>query len=557
VPLPLGGKTPWPPRELGAVQNRMAAWSAWYSGDPDQLSAVYGGQSGYDPTGTGFFASEKGGWAHRGGVSGWLQRQFWGARTPMGERRTKLHMPIAGDIASTSARMLFSEPPTITVENTKTQERLDKLNRRLHTGLLEAAEVAAALGGVYLRVCWDKDERPDGPWISAVHADAAVPEWCYDRLGAVTFWRVVAADGSDVWRHLERHEPGAILHGLYRGSADELGTRMALEDHPATAGLVSDQMLPGDIIDTGVPGRLTAVYAPNMRPNRLWRASPAAAYLGRSDYAGVEALMDALDEAWSSWMRDLRLGKGRLVVPDVYLDSNGPGKGARFDADREIFQTLNLLPQPNGPATIEIVQFDIRVQEHATTCGELMARIVTSAGYSLQSFGMDSATAATATEVNSRDRKSETTRDQKIQYFAPELAELLETLMLVDNAQFGSGITAEEPEIEFGDSVSVDPESMARTLQLLEAAQAASTRTRVQMLHPEWDGDQVDEEVALIQGEQPGANLTDPGTFTGGPIDVTGQQLGPQPNQPQPPPGAPSYTADGVGLNAGPQPATG
>jgi hypothetical protein len=553
VPLPIGGKTAWPPRTLGGVQNRMLSWSAWYSGDPDQLSAVYGGQSGYDPTGTGFFASEKGGWAHRGGVSGWLQRLFWGARTPMGERRTKLHIPIAGDLAATSADLLFSEPPTISVENSKAQERLDKLTRRLHTSMLEAAEVQAALGGVYLRVMWDKEARPDGPWISAVHADAAVPEWRYDSLGAVTFWQIVEQDGDCTWRHLERHEPGLIMHGLYKGDCDELGDRVALEDHPATAGLVSSEMLPGDVIDTHAPGRLTAVYVPNMRPNRLWRNQPAAAHLGRSDYSGVEPLMDSLDETWSSWMRDIRLAKGRVIVPDVYLDSNGPGKGARWDVDREVYETLNMLPQPGGPPQMSIVQFAIRVEEHSRSANEMLTRIISDSGYSLQSFGMDSTTASTATEVASRERKSHTTRDRKIEYWKPELAEILETLMLVDAAQFGSGITAEEPDIEFGDTVSQDPESVARTLQLLEAAQAASTKVRVEMLHPDWDDDQVTEEVDLINGEN-GRSVEDPGTFRGGPIGITGQQLGLGVGQP---PGGPQTVVDGLGLNPAPAPATG
>ncbi|GAA0638162.1 hypothetical protein GCM10010174_70010 [Kutzneria viridogrisea] len=533
MPLPIGGKTPWPPRQLQPVQARVGTWSAWYSGDPDQLSSVYGGQIGTDPGNTGFFASQQGGYP-RGGMAGFFSRMWWGRRTPQGEQRSKLHIPIAGDIAATSANLLFSEPPTITVEAEKTQARLDKLTRRLKTALLEAAEVQAALGGVYLRVCWDKVQRPDGPWISAVHADAAVPEWCYDSLGAVTFWRIVDQDADVVWRHLERHEPGAIAHGLYKGSPDTLGTRMALEDHPATADLVDEQMLPGDIVPTGVD-RLTAVYVPNMRPNRLWRANPAAAYLGRSDYAGIEGPMDQLDEVWSSWMRDIRLGKGRAVVPENYLDSNGPGRGARWEADREVYETLNMLPQPGGPVQLEVVQFAIRVEEHSRTATELLARIVSDAGYSLQSFGMDSATAATATEVNSRDRKSETTRGRKQEYWRPELAEILETLQLVDATQFGSGITAEEPDVEWPDAATQDPESMARTLQLLQAAEAASTRTKVQMLHPDWDEQQIDDEVAAIRDEQ-GASTADPievasqiaATGTVGPPEPTSVEVDPQ-----------------------------
>ena len=40
--------------------------------------------------------------------------------------------------------------------------------------------------------------------------------------------------------------------------------------------------------------------------------------------------------------------------------------------------------------------------------------------------------------------------------------------------------------------------TVEQTAQALRAAEAASTKTLVQLVHPDWDGDQVDEEVALI-----------------------------------------------------------
>jgi hypothetical protein len=40
-----------------------------------------------------------------------------------------------------------------------------------------------------------------------------------------------------------------------------------------------------------------------------------AAPLGRSDFSGLEISLDTLDEAHASWMRDIRLGKARLIVP--------------------------------------------------------------------------------------------------------------------------------------------------------------------------------------------------------------------------------------------------
>lgn len=509
MPMPTGG--PWPPPAIQPIQNRITTWSAWYAGDPDQLSAVYGGPAGNDQSGTGFFASQRGGW--RAAVGSRLHRWFWGTPTPVGEKRSKLHVPIASDIASTSADLLFSEPPTLTVEDSGTQERLDELlDDGTHATLLEAAEICAALGGVYLRVVWDR-ELADRPWLSPVHPDAALPGWRWNRLAEVTFWRVVAEDGRCVIRHLEHHEPGAIRHALYEGTADELGHIVPLTEHPDTAAL-ADVLVDGDMVSTGVDG-LTAVYVPNMRPNRIWRHLPNAAALGRSDYAGGEQLMDALDQTYTSWMRDVRLAKARLIVPRTYLQSQGAGQGAVFEADREIYEALDVL---GGDDRMEISaqQFAIRVAEHLQTAQDLLARIVATAGYSGQTFGLTGEAAVTATEIVARERRSMITRDRKGRYWGPALAEIMETLLAVDAAQFNTAVTPDRPDVQFGDSVSEDPKTVAETVETLNRAAAASVETKVRMVHPDWDDTQVAEEVERIKGDS-GALVEDPGTFTGAP----------------------------------------
>jgi A118 family predicted phage portal protein len=496
VPLPAGGA--WPPPELRCVVDKLAVWSAWYCGEPDQLAAVYGGQTGHDPSGTGFFASQTGGFKATVGRA--VQRWFWGQRPPQGERRTKLHVPLASDIAATSADLLFSEPPSITVDDPATQVRLDELvDDGVHATLLEAAEIDAALGGVYLRVCWDR-ELADRPWLSAVHPDAAVPQWRWGRLVAVTFWRVLATSGETVVRHLERHEPGAILHGVYEGDADTLGRRVPLTEYPDTAAL-AEALTDGDTIATGITD-LTAEYVPNMRPNRVWRSTPAGAYLGRADIQGSEPLLDALDETYTSWMRDIRLAKGRLIVPSVYLQSQGRGRGATFDADQELFTGLEMLPQQGAATPITISQFAIRVAEHEATARALVAQVLRAAGYATQTFGETGDVAVTATEVTARERRSYVTRDRKIVYWRPGLRRVLQVLLAIDATVFGSGVDPERPVLEFGDGVSEDPKSVAQTLQLLTAAEAASTEVKVRMLHPDWDEDQIAAEVAAIRADQ-------------------------------------------------------
>ncbi|MET9954221.1 phage portal protein [Streptomyces sp. NPDC006339] len=514
MPLPSGNEQ-WPPAALDPVRDKLTVWDAWYCGDPNALSAVYGG--GTDPGGTGFFSSERGGW--RGAVGRAVERWFWGQPTPSGEKRSKLHVPIASDIAVTSASLLFSEPPTVTAGDTTTTARLKEIvDDGLHGTLLEAAELAAALGGVYLRVVWDRETYP-APWLDAHPATHAVPEWQWGRLSAVTFWRILEADGDRVLRHLEKHEPGYILHGLYQGTRDQLGVRVPLTDHPATAGIARALGPSGDAIPTGIT-KLTAVYVPNMRPNRLWRGNPAATHLGRPDIAGTEPLLDALDEVYSSWMRDIELGKGRIIVPGAYLESNGPGKGATWDPDRRVYSPLNLLPRAGDGATIEAVQFDIRVTEHRDTAQDLLEQILRSAGYSAQTFGEQGDAAVTATEVVSRNRMSFTTRNRKIVYWRPALVEAVETLLAIDKAVYSTGVTVGPPTIEFGDSISEDPKTLAETAEFLNRAEAASRDTLVRMLHPDWEDADVEAEVDRIL-EETGRLVADP-TLTGaeGPSDA-------------------------------------
>lgn len=537
MPLPEGGKVAWPPEHCQRINEQVSTWQAWYSGDTDQLSAVYGG----DAAGAGheFFASEQGGF--RRGVQkavDKVRRWFWGSQNRTGQPRQRLHVPIAGDIAAASADLLFSEPPAITVDPpqaaptapgqpgqpatpapaNRTQERLDDLvDDGTHATLLEAAELAAAHGGVFLRILWDTSLR-DRPWLSAVHTDTAVPEWRQGKLTAVTFWRVVQKRGRMVWRHLERHEPGKILHGLYRGEQDELGVPVPLTDHPDTAGLAqvvdAEQAIP-----TGHLG-LTAAYIPNMRPNRVWRGNAAAAPLGRSDLAGVEPLMDALDLAWSSWMRDVDLGKARLVVPQSYMENHGPGRGASIELDREVYEPVNSMDSgESGKISIEQVQFKIRVDEHSRTVMALKTEIVSTAGYSAATFGLDSEGAAqTATEVASRNRRSLITRARKIRYWRPALAEILEALLAVDAAVFRSGVVPQRPQIEFPPAVAADPKAEAETIQLLAAAEAISTEEKVRRLHPDWDDTEVAAEVERIRDDTGSPPMVDPGPAFGPPL---------------------------------------
>ncbi|WHM36304.1 phage portal protein [Streptomyces sp. BPTC-684] len=464
----------WPPPQWAPYYDEMRVDDAWYSGDPRRLARVY---------------------AHHKRPP--ERRRLWGRKSFEHRVDQRLHVPLPGDIASTSADLLFADMPTITVEDSATQTRLDQLldEGRAQQTFLGAAEQAAALSGVFLRITWDRD-LTDRPILSVMQPDGSLPEFRFGLLRAVNFWRELdGSDGGTVWRHIERHEPGRIVHALYEGTPDNIGRAVPLSEHPETADLVDSLDTDGDgqTISTGIRD-LTAAYVPNMLPNRLHRNSP----IGRSDYAApLHGLFDALDETWTSWMRDIRLARARLIVPDGYLRNEGPGHGASFDDDREVWHSLKM--PPNEGAGITLAQFEIRVEEHRATTEAITRQAAQAAGYSPQSFGLGSdGQPVTATEVDNRDQRSMVTRKKKAGYWRHPLADMVHVWLQLDAVQFGSRITPARPHVEFGDGVAESEQSTATTLDLLNRAGAVSTSTKVKILHPEWDDTSVQAEVTAI-----------------------------------------------------------
>lgn len=514
--------TAWPPKDLQPITQRMAEWAAWYSGDRQALEQA-GAEQGTHRTGL------------SGAVSRWWRR-FWGAPVmdSSSEPKIKVHVPLASDIAKASADLLFAEPPTIAAEgdeepnsDARVEATTAQLDRYVDDGLINvfagAAETCSALGGVYLRATWDMPSRR--VFATRVDADAAIPEFRWGQLVRVTFWRVLPSVSKEVWRHLEVHEivggDGVIRHQLWEGSATELGQLRPLADHPATADLADLIDVDGDGISTRSPG-LDVVYVPNVTPNPLWRSNPRGCNLGAPDIGGCEDLLDRLDHVYSSLMREVDLAKARIVVPEYMLTDLGAGQGMGWDADREIWSPLpGLTNKPDIGQTVvmpELFQPAIRVQDHLQVMQQIVEDILRSSGYSAATFGEDETGSVTATEVNSKTNRSRLTRSRKIRHWQPAIRELVAKMLAIDVAMGQLARDAGEQafatpdvdpslvRVEFPQPQQA-PAELAQTVALLNQAQAISTQMKVRMAHPDWDDQQVQDEVTRIQGEY---SLTDP-----------------------------------------------
>lgn len=501
----------WPPPTsyYDTLRHRWESWAAWWSGDLDQLRA------------TAKTCAPGGYWSRHADKQDPGQRQ--------------MHMPLAADIARTSAELIFGDSPRLdwgkgATKVTDTWETLaDEIGWT--NSLLEGAETAAALGGVYLRPLWDQNLAPH-PMLTMVRDDDAIPIFRFGKLAAVTFVTILNDDPHNTLRWLEHHEPGQIRHELWEGSANNVGRAVPLTDHPVTAGL------DGEPIDTSpIRGNeLLVEYVPNDLPNPLVHTPH-----GRSDLQGTETLLDALDEVWDSWIRDIRLGKGRIITPADYLDPVGTGargvasqlfdkfkrsgNAKAFDLDAEAFSPLPNMPgdDPTKPATITIAQFALRVKEHADTAYALVDEIVSRAGYAPQTFGRHVEGQVSGTSHRLRERRSNGTQGRKRQYWKPGVRRSAETLMLINAHVFNGPKPTDRPGLDWPVD-QADPKESAETINLLAQANAISTEIKVRMAHPEWDKKAVDDEVKRIKEEQPAA----PDPLDGSePFPATGQQDGP------------------------------
>lgn len=528
----------WPPAEWATAFDQYAVNEAWWTGDQQALQEIYAaagsGSSRGDNDATHYNKGD--GTARRGGVRGFLSRMFNGRIVPTGEDRTRLHAPIGANLATLSADLLFSEAPTVRlydaagkVLKSPIQARLDKIGNgeAARRTMIDGGEITAGLGASVLTAHWDR-EVADAPWMQVAPCDAATPEFIGGRLTAVNLYTTypqMSAAGTlgKVYVHIERHEVGKIIHGLAELSTTGTITRFVpMDTIDATAHLVAIRGARGGdsveapentvITDTGIE-RLTASWWRNL-PTRAHRKDASLALLGRADTEGAEQFLDAADEVWSSWMRDIKLARARLVVPEAYMDLTGPGLGGSFDDSREILTPVGIANLSGKDSQITAHQFLIRATEHAETLLALTREITQSAGYSLSSYGERSdAGGVTATEVVDRTTMTERTRDKKALHFKAAAVPLFEALLDLDRVHYRGQAVPEGAEIriDFTELSQIDPEKEARVFTALRAANAVSTDTLVRMFHPDWEDKQIGEEIDRIREEAGyGEALSDP-----------------------------------------------
>jgi len=484
----------FPPAEWVGWFDKYNEWSSWYSGDPKFLFDYYKIQS---------IGNEI------------AQMKFW-ARIDDNERNGIVHLPAANDICTTSSNLLFSEKVNITYEeNNISGERIKVfLNENgFDNLLLEGAELCAALSGCVLKL----DIEPKLltiPIMSIVTPNQFLPTFWRSRLWEILFFKTIKSDNSqNIWRLFEnrrKEDNGFIVeYKLFKGRLDNVGNEIDINSIEELKDMNLEDMKYYNIDGLG------CVYVPNMRPNKLVPSSS----LGINDYNSELTLMDALDEAWTSWMRDLELGMAQIFIDEELITRNQPSliiSGSsqsidstylnKFSKYKKAFTKLNLtqwkLSGNVGVKPIENIQFDIRVDEHLKTCEKLFYQIITNCGYSPQTFGLgDLGNVASGTALKILERKSQLTREKKSRYWLPAIRSILIQMQQFDRAVGFKSYEYQDITLEIQDSIINDSKEVSEVVRNLSQAQAASTYTKVKLQHPDWNDEKIIEEVDRILKE--------------------------------------------------------
>lgn len=448
--------------------------AAWYSGDPKRLPRA---------------------------TVGFGKHPFWNS-----DEEIKIHVPIAADLSALSAGMIFADSPVFTCDDERTQERADEIMQLadFYSVCLQAAELASAFGGVFLKWTWNIE---DGfPRLTAVPANAGLPYWQGGKVNRIKLWTIVRKDDhGTVYRLQEEYTPdGHIRSKLMRGDANNLGTEAPMDSIEETQGINPDAYCGADV--------MLAYYVPNILPNR---AAPHLRF-GRSDYEGLHGLFDALDEAYSAIQRETRLTKTMVVVPMEYLRKREDIRHAynsSFNTDTKetqwvfsngkgAFVALDIDTTENS-SPITVINPEIHAESRIAQVDDIIRRILSMAGYAPQSAGMDiEGRAESGTALNVRERKSLRTSEVKKTFWWHAINEIIRAMLHLDKAVFKSGVNADiDFSIELPGNSQPDVAQLAEVIEQLERAGAVSTETKVAMLHPDWDEDQREEEIARIKEE--------------------------------------------------------
>lgn len=255
---------------------------------------------------------------------------------------------------------------------------------------------------------------------------------------------------------------------------------------------------------------LIAFGKPNTLPNNEFPETP----YGASDYQGAIDSFDALDEAYSELIAEIRNNKTIRYIPSSMLPNDGS-----FDPFVNNYQKLEGGSQyeQDSKNGVDIQQIDDKTESILAKYKQALITAINCAGLSPLALGITGLEAINAGEASQKERNRVTleTRKDKIQnYWTPYLKDLITQLLAFNNwlvknqavNQEGidtSNITFENSNVilDFGNYIVEDETNVINRWIQAKSGGLSSIENGVREIHPDWSEEQINEEVTKIKFE--------------------------------------------------------
>lgn len=397
--------------------------------------------------------------------------------------------PLPRLISRASANLLFGEPADIKPAEEADTDNLERIveENGLDSELHRGAMICSSEGSVVGKVAADPMVL-DVPVIEFVSRSRTILHFTGRFCTGATFITEWREGRVERFRLFETYEPGLITSVLYRGSTNTLGSQVNLASYPQTKGKIES-------LHTGIDHPLVAFI-----PNSL-DVDPTVGY---SDYAGLRRHFLALNQANTIGMSNAELSGQKMALVDAgYLDQN-----QRLPKGHNIFirTARHSGDQANQPKPLEMIDFPFESGQVIQWIDYLFDSGLLAAGIAPQSVGRSvDGGAVSGTALKLKMSHSLMEAAGKGRHFDRGLRSLLQGAQLVDQSIFGRDYQAAEakPTVTRGDGLPADDIEAANRVATLYSSDAVSLEERVRIAHPEWNDQQVTDEVDRINGEAP------------------------------------------------------
>lgn len=365
--------------------------------------------------------------------------------------RTLFRMDTAKAICAELAGLIWGEQCSVVVtrkgeeiEGDKLQEWVDKVLREnnFSTKMQGSIEQGAALGGGAIKAFVTTKRDESGKPIPGT--ERVVLDWCMADQFVPTAWdntKVTegvfvsrTAKGGYYYTRLEWHkwngDTYVIKNDLYR--AKDLRTTGSAQDSQDILGIyyplseVYPELEP-EVTINGLNKSLFEYWHTPMA-NNVDDNSP----LGISVYGNAFDTLHGIDICYDSLIREMRLGKKRLIVPasavKTSVDEQTGEMRRYFDANDEAYEALSY----DDPDKLKIQDSNasLRIDEHVEALNALLSVLCLQVGFSASTFSFDTKSGfKTATEVISENSKTYKTIKNFQDQIAPAVRGTVENII--------------------------------------------------------------------------------------------------------------------------------